>query len=83
MKRTVKTFPYFEFPDDDFVLDAVVTIGVHVPVAFDTAVNMSYAYRWNTRQPRFLVRISHPTPLNAPFTGDAYKKATYTAIFIY
>ena len=45
MKRTVKTFPYFEFPGDDFVLDAVVTIGVHVPVAFDTAVNMSYAYR--------------------------------------
>ena len=75
MKRTVKTFPYFEFPGDDFVLDAVVTIGVHVPVAFDTAVNMSYAYRWNTLQPRFLVRISPQTPVRAPFAGDAYRKS--------
>ena len=40
MKRTVKTFPYFEFPGDDFVLDAVVAIAVHVPVAFETAVDV-------------------------------------------
>ncbi len=56
MKRTVKTFPSsrfacqsippvlliydFEFPGDDFVLDAVVTIGIHVPVAFETAVDV-------------------------------------------
>jgi len=56
MKRTVKTFPSsrfacqsippvlliydFEFPGDNFIDYLFVAIAVHVPVAFETAVDV-------------------------------------------